>query len=186
MGRLLMVPHTESYERTLGCGPSDPEETTVPRRDLIRMTDEQLTAFLIQERTLICASVNAAGRPHLMPLWYLPDGNELLCWTYGASQKVVNLRRDPRATLQIEAGESYELLRGVMFEADVELIDDTQRTAEIGLRLALRYAPGDLTPADAPPELEQFIAQQARKRVAMRFTPTRTVSWDHRKLEGRY
>ena len=158
----------------------------MPSRDLIRMTADEVTAFLIEQRTLICASVNAAGRPHLMPLWYVPDGHELLCWTYGASQKVVNLRRDPRATLQIEAGDSYERLRGVMIEADVEIIDDPERTAEIGLRVALRYAPGDLSPADAPPELKQFIVRQAQKRVAIHFTPTHTVSWDHRKLGGRY
>ena len=168
------------------CHPRNPKETSVPSRDLIRMTEAEVAAFLVEEQTLTCASVNAAGRPHLMPLWYVPHGLELLCWTYRASQKVVNLRRDPRATLQIEAGESYELLRGVMFEADVELVDDPQRTAEIGMRIALRYAPGDLSPADAPPELEQFIVRQAQKRVALRFTPTRTVSWDHRKLGGRY
>jgi nitroimidazol reductase NimA-like FMN-containing flavoprotein (pyridoxamine 5'-phosphate oxidase superfamily) len=158
----------------------------MPRRDVIRMTEEELTTFLAQGRTVICASTSATGRPHLMPLWYVPDGHELLCWTYAASQKAANLRRDPRATLQIEAGKSYEALRGVMIEADVELVADVERTAEIGLRIALRYAPGEPAPEDAPPELRAFIAGQAPKRVAMRFIPTRVVSWDHRKLGGRY
>lgn len=116
----------------------------------------------------------------------MADAEALLAWTYAASQKALNLRRDPRATLQIESGDSYEDLRGVMFEADTDLIESPEEVAAIGLRLTLRYAPGDLTAADAPAELRDFVAAQAHKRVALRFRPTRTVSWDHRKLAGTY
>ena len=124
----------------------------MPSRDLIRMTDEELMAFLIEERTLVCASVNATGRPHLMPLWYLPDGHELLCWTLcRLPEGGQPSPRSPGNGFRSRAGESYELLRGVMFETRrYELIDDPQLTAEIGLRLALRYAPGDLTPEGRP------------------------------------
>jgi PPOX class probable F420-dependent enzyme len=158
----------------------------VSRRDQIRMTDDELAAFLDDQRVVTCASVGPDGRPHLMPLWFVPDGGTLLAWTYAASQKAVNLRRDPRATLQIESGESYEELRGLMFEADAELIEAPEEVAAVGLRVALRYAPGEISPEDAPPELRDFVAAQARKRVALRFRPTRTVSWDHRKLAGTY
>jgi PPOX class probable F420-dependent enzyme len=150
------------------------------------MTDEEVTSFLVEQRVMTCASVGPDGRPHLMPLWFVPDGHTLLGWTYAVSQKAVNLRRDPRATLQVESGESYEELRGVMFEAATDLIEEPEEVAAVGLRLTLRYAPGDLTAADAPPELREFVAAQARKRVALRFRPTRTVSWDHRKLAGTY
>jgi PPOX class probable F420-dependent enzyme len=158
----------------------------VSRRDLIRMTDEEVASFLVKQRVVTCASIGTDGRPHLMPLWFVPDGHTLLCWTYGSSQKAMNLRRDPRATLQVEAGDSYEELRGVMFEADAELIDAPDEIAAIGLRIALRYAPGNLTPEDAPAELRDFVSAQAHKRVGLRFRPTRTVSWDHRKLAGTY
>ena len=156
------------------------------RRDQIRMTDEEVASFLLEQRVVTCASIGPDGRPHLMPLWFVPDGDTLLAWTYAASQKAKNLRRDPRATLQIESGDSYEELRGVMFEADTDLIEAPEEVGAIGLRLTLRYAPGDLTPESAPSELRDFVAAQARKRVALRFRPTRTVSWDHRKLAGTY
>jgi nitroimidazol reductase NimA-like FMN-containing flavoprotein (pyridoxamine 5'-phosphate oxidase superfamily) len=156
------------------------------RRDQIRMTDEEVASFLAEQRVVTCASIGPEGRPHLMPLWFVPDGEALLAWTYAASQKAKNLLRDPRATLQIESGDSYEELRGVMFEADTELIAGPEEVAAIGLRIALRYAPGDLTAADAPPELRDFVAGQAQKRVALRFIPTHTISWDHRKLGGTY
>jgi PPOX class probable F420-dependent enzyme len=158
----------------------------VSRRDQIRMTAAELASFLDEQRVLTCASIGPDGRPHLMPLWFVPDDGELLAWTYAASQKAVNLRRDPRATLQVESGESYEELRGVMFEADTELIEGPEQIAAVGLRLTLRYAPGELSAEEAPPELRDFVAAQARKRVALRFRPTKTVSWDHGKLAGTY
>jgi PPOX class probable F420-dependent enzyme len=123
------------------------------RRDAIRMTDDEVASFLAEQRVVTCATVGPDGRPHLMPLWFVPEDGAVLGWTYAASQKAKNLRRDPRATLQIESGDSYEELRGVMFEADTELIAEPEEVAAIGLRLALRYAPGEPAPEEAPPEL---------------------------------
>src|SRR3954452_15846593 len=95
------------------------------RRDQIRMSDEEVRGFLEEERTVICATNGRRGWPHLMPLWYVvrdtgPDGGpQLWAWTFAKSQKTRNLERDPRATLQVEGGEEYPQLRGVMLECDV-------------------------------------------------------------------
>ena len=154
------------------------------QRAAIRMSPRELTEFIAEHRVLICATIGPSGRPHLMPLWYVPDGNGLLAWTYAASQKVVNLRRDPRATLQIEVGDTYDELPGVMIEADVELIDHPDRVQEVGVRLALRYGPPELAAApEPPPDLRAVVERQARKRIVLSFTPTRMVSWDQRKLQ---
>ena len=68
-----------------------------------------------------CATIGRDGWPHLMPLWYVVrDGRRCWGWTYAKSQKVRNLERDPRATLQVEAGAQYHELRGVMLECEVE------------------------------------------------------------------
>ena len=151
------------------------------RRDLIRMTEEQLQALLAQERTVTCATVGPNGRPHLMPLWYVPEGRNMLAWTFAKSQKTRNLERAPHATLQIEAGGEYGELRGTMLECDVELERDHERVARLGLELMRRYSAG----ASAE-NLEAGVRAQAPKRVGMRFTPTRVVSWDHRKLGDTY
>jgi len=138
--------------------------------------------FLDEERVLTCATIGPTGRPHLMPLWYLRDGPALLAWTYGKSQKIRNLERDPRATLQVEAGrEAYGELRGAMLECDVAIERDPARVGDVGLRLMARY-----TGAELPSEARAGVLKQAPKRVALRFTPTRIVSWDHRKLGSTY
>lgn len=159
------------------------------RRDQIRMTEDEVHAFLDEQRVINVATMGPKGRPHLAPLWYVPrkadDGSPLIeTWTYGTSQKIANLRRLAEATVLIESGESYEQLRGASFETDVEIIDDFDRTLEIGTDLTRRYTLGG---ADAGPrELTDFLSRQAVKRVGLRFTPAKTVTWDHRKLGGAY
>jgi hypothetical protein len=116
-----------------------------------------------------------------MPLWYVPEGDELIAWTFAKSQKSKNLERDPHATVQVEAGIEYQDLRGVMFECDVQVEREPERVAEFGRKIFERYGGGKLAP-----EAAEMVERQAPKRIGMRFVPTRTVSWDHGKLGGGY
>ena len=152
------------------------------RRAEITMSPEELRAFLDEELTLTCATIGPNGRPHLMPLWFIRQGEVLASWTYGASQKVKNLERLPQATVQVEAGTKYEELRGVMFDCDVEIVRDRERLLDIGEALAYRYGHAS---TDMPRELVRAgTEKRGAKRVGLRFRPTRIVSWDHRKLGG--
>ena len=143
------------------------------------MTEDELRSFLDEQLTVIVATTGPKGRPHLMPLWFVRDGDDLTGWTFAKSQKAKNLERDPRATLQVEAGVEYQELRGVMLECDVEVERETERVVPFGEALVDRYAGGGT-------EMKEFFRQQAPKRVGLRFHPTRVVSWDHRKLAGTY
>jgi PPOX class probable F420-dependent enzyme len=156
------------------------------RRDQIRMSDDELRDFLAEQKVVTVATMGPNGRPHLMPLWYVPEpGGELIGWTFAKSQKAKNLERDPRATLQIEDGVEYQELRGVTFECDVEVESDPARVSDYGMAIFARYAPRDES-GELPPEVRTMVEKQAPKRIGMRFRPTRTVSWDHRKLGGTY
>jgi PPOX class probable F420-dependent enzyme len=148
------------------------------QRGEIGMSEAELARFLDEERVLTLATIGPGGRPHLMPLWYVREGLTLLVWTYGKSQKIRNLERDPRATVQVEAGRDvYGELRGAMLECDVAIERDPERVADVGLRLMTRYI------GAAPSEAGRAgVLKQAPKRVALRLTPTRIISWDHRKL----
>ena len=152
------------------------------RRDQIRMDHEELRAFLDEQMIVSCATLGPAGRPHLVALWYVPDGTELRGWTFAKSQKAKNLERDPRATLQVEDGVQYQELRGAMLECDVEIEREPERVAEYGLELFRRYGGG----GELAPEVEQMVVGQATKRIGLRFVPTRIVTWDHSKLGGTY
>jgi PPOX class probable F420-dependent enzyme len=145
------------------------------------MSPPEVAAFLGEERVVVCATAGVHGWPHLMPLWYLVREDELWAWTYAKSQKVRNLERDPRATLQVQAGERYEELRGVMIEATTQIHRETELVAEFGAELFQRYG-SDST----GPEFIDVVRAQAAKRVALQFAPRRTASWDHRKLAGVY
>ena len=153
------------------------------RRDQITLTDDELAAFLDEERIVTCATLGRDGWPHLMPLWYVVRDGTLWAWTYGKSQKVVNLRRDPRCTLQVEAGrDRYEQLRGVMVKAEAALHEDLETVLGVGLDLARRYGGADALPDAAVDALRK----QATKRVALEFRETSRATWDHRKLGGGY
>jgi general stress protein 26 len=155
------------------------------RRDQIRMSDEGVLAFLDEERTVICATNGRQGWPHLMPLWFVlrptgeGDAPEVWAWTFAKSQKVRNLERDPRATLQVEAGAAYEELRGVMFECDAVVHRDVEAIRAFGLELFARYG-------GVNDDVRAMIDAQAPKRVALQFVERSRATWDHRKLGGTY
>lgn len=151
------------------------------RREQIRMSEQELRRFLDEQMIVSVATTGPRGRPHLVPLWYVPDGTTLRGWTYAKSQKARNLERDPRATLQVEDGVQYHELRGAMLECDVALEHAADRVAEYGLALFGRYAGGDLGD-----KVRSMVAAQAPKRVGLTFRPTRVVTWDHTKLGGAY
>lgn len=154
------------------------------------MSREESDAFLDGERTVICASNGVGGWPHLMPLWYVrrPTGpgaaGEIWAWTFAKSQKARNVERDRRVTLQVEAGEHYAELRGVMLETEAVIHRDVETVRSVGLDVLRRYA------GTASGELDDgtiaMVESQAAKRIALQFVERRRVSWDHRKLAGAY
>jgi PPOX class probable F420-dependent enzyme len=147
------------------------------RRAEITMSAAEITAFLAEQRVLVVATNGRDGWPHVMPLWYvLRDG---VAWasTYGRSQKVRNLERDPRCTLQVEAGSSYEDLRGVMLKAEVVIDRDPAVVEQIERAVFTRYHDREPDEAEAA-----SLGRQASKRVALGFVVRERASWDHRKL----
>jgi PPOX class probable F420-dependent enzyme len=153
------------------------------RRDQIKLTDEEQRDLIESERIVVVSSLGPRGWPHVMPLWYVPRDGDVWIWTYAKSQKVMNLERDPRATLLIETGNEYTELRGVQIEAEAELIRDLDRIVDYAKEMTIRYSEGiESVEGDAAAGLRA----QAPKRVAIHFHPKRVASWDHGKLGGTY
>jgi PPOX class probable F420-dependent enzyme len=150
------------------------------KRSLISMTDAERDAFLAEGRTLNLASLGPRGRPHLVAMWYCILDGSLWCWTYAKSQKAINLRRDPRVTGLIEVGERYEELRGLTLYATAQISEDPDQVLMVGRALFERYQSGTTAVS-----LGDFLGS-APKRVAFWLDVEEYVSWDHRKLGGRY
>ena len=148
------------------------------QRSQIVMSDEEIAAFLDQSRTGTMVTIGPGGMPHVVAMWYgLIDG-QVYFETKGKSQKVQNLRRDPRIVVAVEAGDTYDQLRGVSIEGNAVLLEDT--TADeywaAGISLFERYQ------GEYSEEMRPFVEVMMNKRVAVRVEPTRVRSWDHRKL----
>jgi len=144
------------------------------------MSRAEWRAFLEEEHTAVLASSGRLPYPHLVAMWYVPDADAMLMWTYAKSQKAENLRRDPHVAVLVEAGSRYDELRGVLIQADAELIDDPEEVLRVGQALHAHYREGDS--GEDPRKAELSVRAQAVKRIVIRVPYTRVVSWDHRKL----
>ena len=150
------------------------------RRNQIAMTEAEQAAFLREGHTLQVASIGPHGYPHQVAMWYALIDGKVHFTTYARSQKVQNLRRNPKLSVMLEAGELYNELRGLVIEGDAEVVEGD---VELAARVATMS--GSRRPAEPPPgpPSEQTLRAVA-KRVVVRVHPVRVYSWDHRKLGG--
>ena len=147
------------------------------QRDKVRMSQEEVEAFLDGSKSLIVATLDKDGAPHMTVLWFVRHGDTILFETYGSSQKVLNLRRDPRIAVLCEDGESYQELRGVSIQGTAEIVDGGPRLEELMALIVKRN-----TPALPPETLGSHVAAMIRKRVVVVVHPDKVISWDHSKL----
>ena len=148
----------------------------VKQRDLIRMTKDEVDAFVVDGRTASLCTLNHDGTIHAVAMWYGFLEGAVAFETKAKSQKVANLRRNPTITCMIEEGESYDQLRGVELVGRAEIVEDPERMWTLGLSVWERYN-GPYTD-----EMKPMVEAMLHKRVVIRVEVQRVVSWDHRKL----
>ena len=147
------------------------------------MTDDEVAAYLAEQRVLNVATLGPSGHPHVVAMWYVVVDGRPSFWTFAKSQKVVNLRRDPRITGLVESGDSYNQLRGVELVGTGRIVEAFDEILTIGRTVAAKYQGSDAVDS---PDVLAFLEAQARKRVGVVIDVERTVSWDHTKLAGAY
>ena len=152
------------------------------KRSQIMMTDAEVQAYLESERVLNVATIGPTGHPHLVAMWYAMVNGNAVFWTFGKSQKILNLRRDPRITGLVESGDTYDHLRGVELRGRGVIVDDYEEVLEIGKAVGVKYnGPSVLGESGLP-----FLEAQATKRLGVVFEIDHVASWDHNKLAGSY
>ena len=149
------------------------------RRSQITMSDAEVRTFLTEQKVLNVATIGPSGHPHLVAMWFAYVDDELVFWTFGKSQKIVNLRRDPKMTGLVESGEAYSELRGVELVGTGRIVEGHDRVLAIGQAVGEKYNGPGLTD-----EGRKFMEAQAAKRLGVAFEIERIVSWDHTKISG--
>ena len=154
------------------------------RRDEITMTEDEIRSFLDSARTMILTTIGPDGVPDPVAMWFVlrDDGSgsaQIWMRTYAKSQKVTNVRRDPRVAILVESGDRYAELKGVQISGRLELSEDIDTICDIAAALLVKYEGLDPAYVDATREAYRPTAV---KQVAMRLVPERTVSWDHAKM----
>jgi PPOX class probable F420-dependent enzyme len=148
------------------------------------MTDDEVRQFLDQTRTIILCSIGKDGFPHPMPMWFgLEEDGTVVMTTFTKSQKIQNLKRDPRVSLLAEAGEAYSELRGVVIRGNAEIDTEVENVFATLRKVSVRMG---TVPAEDTEAVREGLRASARKRCLIRVEPEKVVSWDHRKLGGVY
>jgi PPOX class probable F420-dependent enzyme len=149
-------------------------DDVAPRRRQITLTEAEQAEFLRANRKTALATLDKDGFPHLVAMTFGVRDGAYYMTSYAKAQKVLNIRRDPRVGLMVEAGGSYADLKGVMVRGTCEIIE-----GEDAVRDAWAVISG------ATPRRRE-TNDSAAKRVVLKVTPHKTVTWDHAKLGGRY
>ncbi len=151
------------------------------RRELVSMTDEEMWDFIDDQKSIQIATINRDGSPHLTTLWFAIIDGKIVLETFTKSQKVVNLKRDPRIAVLVESGEAYDELRGVSINATAELVSEVDEVHQLHMAVLRRNTPE--IPEDV---LEKAVASMVAKKTAILVEPEKVMSWDHTKLGGVY
>ena len=148
------------------------------RRKEIQLSPDEQAAFFRERKKGALGTIDKDGFPHVVAMNYFAQDGAFYMTSYGKAQKVVNVRRNPKVALMIEAGDEYAELRGVMIRGRCEILED-----EASVRAA--FEGRTAAQANASP-VQPGALDSAPKRVVLKIVPEKVVSWDHRKLRGRY
>jgi PPOX class probable F420-dependent enzyme len=140
------------------------------------MTDDEVAEFLAQQRSSTLATYGPQGQIHLVGMWYAVLDGAIWFETKKKAQKTVNLRRDPRCSFLVEAGHTYDQLRGVAIEGEGTVVEDEAVVWDVCVNIFERYN------SAYSEEMKPFVEFMAHNRAAIRLDARRTRSWDHRKL----
>ena len=152
------------------------------KRASISMSDSEIVAYLEEQTILNIASIGPTGHPHMVAMWYVVMDEKVTFWTFGKSQKIVNLRRDKKITGLVESGDTYDQLKGLELVGSATIVEDYDTVLAIGKAVGLKYnGDGAISDAALP-----FLEAQAKKRLGIQINVEQIVSWDHTKIGGGY
>jgi PPOX class probable F420-dependent enzyme len=125
-------------------------------------------------RILWLSSARPDGRPHVVPTWFDWDGEQITVFTRPDSQKVRNVRHEPRVMLAI--GEPDPAFEVELLEGEAVLGSGAERPS---LRFASKYA---VSLNEAGRTIDSYVGEYPQ---AIRIRLTRLLDWGAREFGGR-
>lgn len=142
----------------------------------IQMTPTEQAEFLQRARTMTLCTIDKDGYPHAVAMAFMVKDGCVYMTSYRKAQKVVNIRRNPKVAVMVEAGTQYNELKGVMIRGRCEVIDEPDEVWKLMREIRAFQAGGTPAPADA------VVQARAQKRAVLQIIPEKIASWDHSKL----
>ena len=149
----------------------------------IALTDEELDDLMTSSWNMRIATLGGDGRINLTPMWFGWVQGKI--YFTGRGQKIVNLRRNPNATLLVDKNERFPELIGAMFQGTAHVLEDAEaeradpHLEEARVVIGTKYAGGH--GEDTTPRRRETTASGETNRWVV-FTPDRLVSWDNAKI----
>ena len=133
-----------------------------------QLADERIQRFLATKQVLVLATLQADGGPLAMPMWFVHDRDALTMVSVADTQKVRNLRRDPRCCAVAEAGTRGDI-RGVSVQGRAAFLPESERRRALVERFLEQYHP----------DLERRWGGRAMPadRVMFQILPRKVRSW---------
>ena len=130
------------------------------------LTNEQKEFLLYGTRTGKIATVRKDGRPHVVPIWFVLDGNTLIFNTGETSVKALNMRRDARVTICVD--DETVPYGFIIVEGTATLEKDSEDLKLWATRIGGRYMGSD--------RAEEYGARNGTpEELLVRVTPTRVI-----------
>lgn len=132
------------------------------------MTTDEYKDFLTRgTRTAKLATVRKDGRPHVVPIWFVLDGDDLIFTTARTSVKGQAILRDGRVSLCVDDEEPPYAF--VLVEGTAMATEDPEDLLRWATRIAARYVGEE--------QAEAFGKRNAVEgELLVRATPTKVVT----------
>jgi PPOX class probable F420-dependent enzyme len=146
----------------------------------VHLSTAEAWEFVTASHTGILITLRRDGMPIATPMWFAVLDRQIYVQTPARSKKVARLRRDPRVSFLVEAGERWAELRAVHFTGRAELVDDPALAQRVTTEMGRKYARFRTARASMP---EATRRHYETRFALIRIVPdTHVISWDNRKL----
>ena len=148
-----------------------PLSTRLPKFD-----QREVQEFLSQRHIAKIGTIGTDGFPHVAPIWFIHENEQILMCTNDETVKIRNLRKNKNVCVLVDAAVGGLKIRGAMFQGHAEIIAG-EEARKINRRIHVKYM-GEDGLKDS--RVSSYLAQDT---VTIKLAPKKTAYWDYFKID---